>query len=131
MENITSSSQGEALETGPKEIPRQFFTRQTLFSCLKSRGFNFEDTHVTKPERIAKLIALLAIGFCWAYKAGQWLHKQKPIKIMKHGRKAISFFRYGLDLIRDVALNARQSCSTGLQTVAGFLDFNSMSKGVT
>lgn len=104
---------------------------ETLFSCLKSRGFNFEDTHVTKPERIAKLIALLAIGFCWAYKAGEWLHEQKPIRIMKHGRKSVSFFRYGLDLIRDVALNARQYCSNGLHTVADFLGFNSLPEGIT
>ena len=36
---------------------------ETLFQCLKGRGFNFEDTHMTFPERIDKLIALLAIAF--------------------------------------------------------------------
>ncbi|MBK9040676.1 MAG: transposase [Bdellovibrionales bacterium] len=28
---------------------------ETLFSCLKSRGFNLEETHVTDLERIKKL----------------------------------------------------------------------------
>ena len=28
---------------------------ETLFGCLKSKGFGFEETHITKPERIEKL----------------------------------------------------------------------------
>jgi hypothetical protein len=31
---------------------------ETLFSCLKSRGFNFEDTHITDPNRIKKFSVL-------------------------------------------------------------------------
>lgn len=72
---------------------------ETLFSCLKGRGFNFEDTHITEPVRIKKLFVLLAIAFCWAHKTGEWRHEQKPIKIKKHGRPAVSLFRYGLDFI--------------------------------
>ena len=84
---------------------------ETLFSCLKSRGFNFEDTPITILERIEKLLVLLTIAFCWAYKTGEWRHTQKAIKIKKHGRKAISYFRYGLDLLRDAALNGTQCIS--------------------
>jgi len=36
---------------------------EVLFSALKKRGFDFEQTHLTDPERIKKLIALLAIAF--------------------------------------------------------------------
>jgi len=57
---------------------------ETLFSCLKSRGFNFEDTHITILDRIEKLLVLLTIAFCWAYKTGEWRHTQKAIKIKKH-----------------------------------------------
>lgn len=42
---------------------------ETLFSCLKSRGFRLEETHVMHPERLKKLVALLAFAFCWAYSA--------------------------------------------------------------
>ena len=66
---------------------------ETLFGCLKGRGFNFEDTYMTDAERIKKLFALLAIAFCWSHKTGQWRHEEKPIKIKKHGRPAISLFR--------------------------------------
>ena len=36
---------------------------ETLFGCLKTRGFNFEDTHLTDPERLSKLLGLLALAF--------------------------------------------------------------------
>lgn len=78
---------------------------ETLFSCLKGRGFNFEETHITNQERIQKLFVLLAIAFCWAHKTGEWRHELKPIKIKKHGRPAVSLFRYGLDYIVDVLIN--------------------------
>jgi len=78
---------------------------ETLFCCLKTRGFNLESTHRIEPERIRKMIALLAIALCWAHRLGEVLHEQKPIKIKKHGRKAKSFFRYGFDCIRNILLN--------------------------
>ncbi len=43
---------------------------ETLFSALKSRGFNLEDTHMTT-ERLDKLLALLAIAFTWAHLVGE------------------------------------------------------------
>jgi hypothetical protein len=56
---------------------------ETLFGCLKSRGFNFEDTHLTDPERLSKLMGLLALAFAWTYKTGQLLHEQKPVLLKK------------------------------------------------
>jgi hypothetical protein len=78
---------------------------ETLFGCLKSRGFNFEDTHLTKPERISKLLGLLTLALCWCLLVGEWQHEQKPIAIKKHGRRAKSLFRYGLDTLRNIVLN--------------------------
>ena len=82
---------------------------ETLFGILKSRGFRFEETHLTDGERINKLLALLTLATIWAFKVGQWLHQQEPLKIKKHGRLAKSIFRYGLDFLRstlfDIQLN--------------------------
>ena len=47
---------------------------ETLFGCLKSRGFNLEDTHLTRPERLAKLMGLLALAFAWTCRTGELLH---------------------------------------------------------
>lgn len=78
---------------------------ETLFGCLKTRGFNFEDTHLTKKDRVNTLFTLLTISFCWAHMAGEWLHEIKPIKIKKHGRMAQSLFRYGLDFLKNILFN--------------------------
>ena len=73
---------------------------ETLFSCLKSRGFNFEDKHVTDRRRIKSLLVVLAIAFCWAHRAGEWQHKNvSAIKVKKHQRLEKSIFRLGLDTI--------------------------------
>lgn len=74
---------------------------ETLFGALKTRGFNLESTHFTDKARLSKLLALLALAFVWAMKAGFWRHSQQPIRIIKaHGRRAHSLFRYGFDLLR-------------------------------
>ena len=78
---------------------------ETLFGCLKSRGFRLEETHVVEPERLKKLIALLALAFCWAIVVGEWLSSQKEVVIKKHGRKAKSIFRLGLDHLRRILCN--------------------------
>jgi hypothetical protein len=81
---------------------------ETLFGCLKSRGFCLESTHLKEPERLSRMIALLSIGLCWAFLTGEWLAEQKPIVVKKHGRKAKSIFRYGFDYLRRVLLNIEQ-----------------------
>ena len=81
---------------------------ETLFSCLKGRGFRFEETHIVHRERIKKMMAVLAIGFCWAHKTGEWRARLKPIRFSKHQqnlRPQNSYFRYGLDYIRDMIIN--------------------------
>ena len=81
---------------------------EVLFQNLKNRGFNFEDTHVTKHDRINNVMSLLVVGFCWAHKVGEWRDAKKSIVFNKYrnGRRPqYSFFRYGLDFIRDVLLH--------------------------
>jgi hypothetical protein len=60
---------------------------------------------MTELQKIKKLMALLAIAFCWAHKTGEWRHEMKPIKIKTHRRPAVSLFRYGLDYIVDILMN--------------------------
>ncbi len=75
---------------------------ETAFKALKTSGFNIEDTHLTDIDRIAKLFSLVLVAFVWAYKAGIFLDSICPIKIKKHGRKAKSFFKYGLIYLANV-----------------------------
>lgn len=78
---------------------------ETLFGCLKTRRFNSKSTHITKIDRINKLVAVQAITFCWCHITGEWRHKKDPIKIKSHGRRAVSTFRYGLNWLREIVLN--------------------------
>jgi hypothetical protein len=81
---------------------------ETLFGCLKTRGFCLEATHVMDKERLRKLLALMTLAFCWAYRTGQWLTRRDPVKIKKHGRLAKSIFRHGFDHLRRILCN--QDC---------------------
>lgn len=57
---------------------------ETLFGALKSRGFNLEDTHLTDPKRLAKLMGLLALAFAWTCRTGELLHDgPSPIRQKK------------------------------------------------
>jgi hypothetical protein len=73
---------------------------ETLFGCLKRRGFDLEATHLTSGERLCVLVGVLALAFSWAYVCGVWLFEQKPWKIKKHGRLMASLFRRGLDFLQ-------------------------------
>ena len=82
---------------------------ENLFQCLKGRGFHLEETRLTHYFRIKKVMALLALAFCWAHKTGEWKHKAiKPLKTKTHGRLEQSLFRYGLDYLTNSLLQGLQ-----------------------
>jgi hypothetical protein len=123
-----------ATNKNPKTAIAAYLRRweiESLFQGLKGRGFHFENTHITQLDRIAKLIALLAIGFVWAHKVGEWKAEIKPIiwkKFQGQKRPQYSYFRYGLDYIRSAVLHVqdkfmelKQSFSFMLAVAEGFL----------
>ena len=72
---------------------------ETLFSAMKTRGFNWEDTHITKSERLSNLLFVLTIAFIWAYRQGDIILKAHPVKEKKHGFRQHSIVRYGIDFV--------------------------------
>jgi hypothetical protein len=78
---------------------------ETLFGALKSRGFNLEDTHLKDPERLSRLLALLAIAFTLAFVVGQWQAAVKELKLKKHGYPPKSIFRLGLNMLCRLVTN--------------------------
>lgn len=74
---------------------------ETLFGNTKSRGFDFEATHVTDPEKLSLLLGIMSLAIFWAIRSGAYLeHHVNPLKLKKHGRLQQSRFRYGLDQLR-------------------------------
>ncbi len=84
----------------PFRLYKRRWEIETLFGCLKTRGFCLEDTHITDPDKIERVLFVLTIALCWAYRVGDLKDKSKPIEIKAHGRRARSLFREGLNLIR-------------------------------
>ena len=75
---------------------------ETLFHCLKTRGFDFEATHITDYARLSALMQLTAIAACWCVRTGEWKIEQGHlIKLKNHGRPSKSLFRHGLDHLAD------------------------------
>ncbi len=54
---------------------------ETMFGCLKSRGFRMEETHITDPDKIEKVLFVLAIAFCWAYRMGDIQDRAEAIEV--------------------------------------------------
>ena len=80
---------------------RQRWTIETFFQSIKKRGFHIESTHLQDLSRLHKLISLVALAFTCCLVVGLWQHQnRKPIALKNHGYKANSFFRHGLDFIR-------------------------------
>ena len=84
------------------ETYRNRWQIEMTFRAMKSSGFNIEDTHLSDIQRIEKLLLLVMIAFVWVYNVGDYVHRNiKEIKIKKHGKKAKSIFRYGLDIVSE------------------------------
>ena len=76
---------------------------ETMFKTFKSSGFNLEDTHLTDTGRLSKLIGVVCVAFIWAYRAGIFRHENdKPIRVLKNGRRAKSIFKYGLEKLSNI-----------------------------
>jgi len=68
---------------------------ESMFRIMKTGGFNLENTHVCEPKRLANLISILALAFCFALKAGRLVvEKGKP---KNNGYRVNSIVRLGLD----------------------------------
>jgi Transposase DDE domain len=91
--------------SGALSIYKCRWSIEVLFANMKTKGFNLENTHLKCSMRLRKLFALVALSFAICFLVGLIAHKSKPIKTKKHGYKANSFFRNGLNILRDTMKN--------------------------
>jgi len=75
---------------------------ERMFSCFKSRGFNLEDTHMTNIAKLERLLGVVTIAFCWAYKMGDHIDFEKNIPRKNHGRRIRSIFKTGFVYLRNL-----------------------------
>lgn len=102
------------------QMYRKRWSIETLFFCLKGRGFRLEDTHMTDARKLEKLLFILTIAFCWALKTGEIKSKEVKALIKTHGRKAKSTFRVGLDLICSLMIKGQRKIKQLIELLACF-----------
>ena len=71
------------------EIYRRRWEIETLF---KTRGFCMEETKITLPERVEKLIFILAMAFLWSYSIGVERNESSPMRVKNNGQAEYSLF---------------------------------------
>ncbi|PSQ72023.1 MAG: IS4/IS5 family transposase [Bacteroidetes bacterium QH_2_64_26] len=88
------------------ELYRQRWDIETLFAALKSRGFDLEGTHLTEPDRIRKLLGVLALTYSWTRIIGlDRKRREGPSRECANGYPEKSLFRYGLDRLKELLTN--------------------------
>lgn len=78
---------------------------ECLFGDAKTRGLKIEGTHITNPEKLASLIVIVMLAITWAYRCAIKTMGMKAILRKSHGRRHKSWFRIGLDALRDWIAN--------------------------
>lgn len=96
----------------PKQLGNIYRNRwciEVLFQNFKERGFDLESTHLKCNKKISKLLVFVSLAVAICVKVGEYHHKKvQKIKTKKHGYKANSFCRKGLDILRDGLKNPTQ-----------------------
>jgi hypothetical protein len=98
----------------PKQALNDYRKRwaiECLFGDAKTRGLNIEDTHITNPEKLASLLVVLMLAITWAYRCATQSMSMKAIPRKRHGRRQKSWFRVGLDALRDWIANTPQAAA--------------------
>ena len=56
---------------------------EPMFSDFKSRGFGIEQTQIHYPDRVARLILVMALALYWAVSTGMWDEAENPVPAEK------------------------------------------------
>lgn len=80
---------------------------ETMFKAFKSSGFNLEDTKVANYDRLETLISVMMIAFAISYEVGDDFEDKHPQKLKKHGYKAVSTYKIGINLIKSWLFNCK------------------------
>jgi len=103
---------------GASQAYQNRWSIEVFFQSIKGRGFNIENTHLKDVIRIKKLVAMVCLAFVWCLTIGIWKDQAiKDIRIKNNGYKANSFFRYGLNHLRNIFKNISNKLSKFLNFI--------------
>ena len=95
-------------------IYKKRWTIELLFSHLKKRGFNLEDTHMSDARKIERLFGVVAMSFFVTYSVGELLATTTSLT-SREKRKSI--FRLGLEAIMEILSNGHQLALKSLLSI--------------
>jgi hypothetical protein len=91
------------------------FKIETMFSDKKSRGFNLDKSHISDPERMAKLLIASSLAYIFIICLGIYALKNGYCKIIHRADRCdLSLFQLGLRMM-DFLLNKRKSINVCVQ----------------
>ena len=101
----------------PLQEYRKRWSIEVFFQSIKKRGVDIEQTHLTDPERLKKLFALVSLAFALCLYVGiKHDERVKTIEVKNHGYKQNSFFKVGLRKINK-AIKALKTDFSALKTI--------------
>lgn len=95
-------------------IYKKRWSIELLFSHLKKRGFNLEDTHMSDPRKIERLFGVVTMSFFITYSVGEILATTTNLTVRE---KRKSIFRLGLETIMELLSNGKQSALRSFLTI--------------
>jgi len=123
--SATRSESGELVIVASSKVKGDVFKKyktrwfiELFFRSIKTMGFNIEDTHITAPDRLRVLMAVIAVATCVVTRVGLFKDRLAPVRRKKHGRKAYSIFTYGLIFIRRIF---REGSKAFTQELRGYI----------
>ena len=60
---------------------------EAMFSDYKTRGFNLEDSHIERTDRLDRLVLVLSLALYWAVSTGMWDMMQNKTPAEKKTRR--------------------------------------------
>lgn len=76
------------------------FRIETFFSDQKSRGFYLHKSHISDPERIARLMIAACLAYIWVIYLGVIAKRDEWVAVIhRTDRCDLSLFQLGLDLL--------------------------------
>ena len=91
---------------------------ETMFKAMKTQGFNLEDTHLTDPKRVERLMGAVVISFAWSYKVGDYIDEVSPIKIKSNNQRLRSVFKTGFKFLINLFSNLHNKIKEIISMIA-------------
>ena len=84
----------------PCRLYAKRFRIETFFSDQKSRGFHLHKSHISKPQRLSRLLMAACLASIWIVYLGSVCEKDGWVRILHRGARCdVSLFQLGLRLL--------------------------------